>query len=224
MPLYENQHIGQFLIALGHEIGRRRLDVKCSANLLQQTPLDAPLADVHVGSDDRFVMIEFKREAGASTEFNKESIRADVVMRVSNLKMCSTTYEYLRSLSARCHWFAEGVTSKDQPDAAFSAYLLLLEPKLTNAYGSDWVKQYDSISAFVKGLFDECDDFVGVTQSQFREYVDYLFRDSKGVAPPNKDWLILKANKDGVTWSTTTITSYISPNIKVAKPAVSVSD
>ncbi|HLO63482.1 MAG TPA: hypothetical protein VK165_11045 [Azonexus sp.] len=217
MSLYENQHIGQFLISLGYEIGRRNLNINCSANLLQQTPLDAPLADIHVGPDDRFVMIEFKKEGATDSEVQKDGIREHVIKKICNLPMGYARLTSLMHCSARSHWLAESTICNDQPDATFKAYLLLFKPLITNSHGSDWLKRYDSINDFVHGLFDECDDFIGVTRDEFQEYLDYLLKEADGITPSNTDWLILKANNGGLSWSTTTVTSYLSEKIKTPK-------
>lgn len=57
---YENQLIGNFLVALGYHGGLHRFPHPIRANLYQQTPLDNQFGDLMAGAK-HFVILEFKR-------------------------------------------------------------------------------------------------------------------------------------------------------------------
>ncbi len=186
MALYENQTIGQFLALLGYKMGKDKLDMQCSINLLQQTKLDSGLADVQVGPKNRYVMVEFKRDDSNSSEKNKKGLRRSVNRRIENLKMLSPVkYAGLRDISVRAHWAALGKSGVgiSAPDACFTALLNFMVPGLEWAYRLDLHKNYSTMGAFIDDLFDPDDDFIGVDQLEFKSYLDYLFEDAdKAVA------------------------------------------
>lgn len=71
MDIYENVVIGSFLYALGLEVGvAARQPASLGVNLLQQTPLDGPLADVALTNTAFFRLIEFKRTVNRSQKEN----------------------------------------------------------------------------------------------------------------------------------------------------------
>lgn len=68
MALYENTFIGSFLYGLGIQIGASSAQQPrvTGVDLLQQTPLDSPLADLLIHAPDYVSIIEFKRRENRS--------------------------------------------------------------------------------------------------------------------------------------------------------------
>jgi hypothetical protein len=215
--LYENQCIAQFLALLGHTLGTKNLSLTMSMNLFQQTRLDPGLTDLQIGPSERLVMIEFKRSGNNDSEFKKRGLRGGVVARVANLRM---QYKYLknfREISVRSHWAGQCcVDPAGIPDAKFISYLDFLVPGLEKVYGPNLYQPYPSMQAFVDGLFDPKDNFLGVTQAEFNLYLNYLFTSapSKYTSAAGSDLLLLVVTPAGVTWALTTVGAYLSPSVR----------
>ena len=99
---YENILIGNFLYSLGLVIGAKAgpRPVPGSINLLQQTPLDSSVADVHLAYPGLVRIIEFKRQGNRST---KEATK--LAMLRASLAIPSNAP--LQAVSRRIHWFVE---------------------------------------------------------------------------------------------------------------------
>lgn len=115
MDIYENIVIGNFLYALGFEMGRApRGSRGMSVNLLQQTPLDKQMGDVLLMSASLYRLIEFKRVANKSS---KERNKRDALL--SGFEIVDTKRNALlagfesretagiASLSRQIHWYVE---------------------------------------------------------------------------------------------------------------------
>lgn len=101
MDIYENVVIGSFLYALGLEIGLiAGQPASMSVNLLQQTPLDKPLADVALANMAFFRLIEFKRAVNRSSkEPDKRSALIAALTQPESRR-------HLR-ISREIHWYVE---------------------------------------------------------------------------------------------------------------------
>ena len=97
---YENILIGTFLYSLGIIFGRRfpKAVPPGIVNLLQQTPLDGPLADVHLNYPGIVRLIEFKRVSNSS---NKEREKR------TTLEHLIADKPDLQEVSRTVHWYIE---------------------------------------------------------------------------------------------------------------------
>lgn len=97
---YENIFIGTFLYSMGIVIGRRSAGGSPPGvvNLLQQTPLDGVLSDVHLSYPGLVRLIEFKRTSNTSDK--EELKRAELQILVANRTD-------LQDISRTVHWYIE---------------------------------------------------------------------------------------------------------------------
>lgn len=101
MDIYENVVIGSFLYALGLEVGAvSGQPTSMSVNLLQQMPLDAPLADVALANMAFFRLIEFKRTVNKSL---KEPAKRSALIAALNRP---ESHCHL-AVSREIHWYVE---------------------------------------------------------------------------------------------------------------------
>jgi hypothetical protein len=116
MKLYENIVIGSFLFELGVRMAKRRPDLPLiSTNLLQQTPMDGPLADVLLANAAMCRLIEFKRKANKSTkELQKRQSLEQSLLRSKNSAKAL-------EISRRSHWLI-GIDDKDISNTLFNAH------------------------------------------------------------------------------------------------------
>jgi hypothetical protein len=101
MDIYENVVIGSFLYALGLEVGAvAGQRTSMSVNLLQQMPLDAPLADVALANMAFFRLIEFKRTVNRSS---KEPAKRSALTAA----LSQPESRHYAAISREIHWYVE---------------------------------------------------------------------------------------------------------------------
>ncbi len=101
MDIYENVVIGSFLYALGLEVGgAARQPASLGVNLLQQTPIDGPLADIVLNNTAFFRLIEFKRSKNRSP---KEHDKRSALLAALN----SSEGRRHLPISREVHWYVE---------------------------------------------------------------------------------------------------------------------
>ena len=100
MKIYENVIIGNFLYALGLNIGLHQNSTnKLSAiNLLQQTPADKSLGDVLLEYPGVVRLIEFK---------NKKSDKKKEKVRLKELSYALSGDNHMQNISKEIHWYIE---------------------------------------------------------------------------------------------------------------------
>jgi len=105
MKLYENIVIGNFLFALGYAIrDKKRIDtLRCSINLLQQTPADPLLGDLLAQFPGTVRLIEFKAQGA---RIDKE------VGRHSTLSKAVGAAGF-EEISRDIHWYIESAADED---------------------------------------------------------------------------------------------------------------
>jgi hypothetical protein len=120
MDIYENIIIGNFLFGLGLRMGMSAATgaiQPLSVNLLQQTPLDTPLADVVLSSRTLYRIIEFKRSANTS---EKELLKCS---NLSQIVENDPEARDLSNLSRRVHWYVRSDFRRDSQDIDVIPYL-----------------------------------------------------------------------------------------------------
>lgn len=117
---YENILIGNFLYSLGLVVGSHAARGKLPAcvNLLQQTPLDGPLADVHVRFPGAMRLIEFKRESN-------DSIKEEV--KLIMLAPALADYPALEEISRTVHWYVKTAEAPLEWETKVRPYLDMLD-------------------------------------------------------------------------------------------------
>jgi hypothetical protein len=148
MDIYENIVIGNFLYGLGFQIGRSSVAKPhaMAINLLQQTPMDKPLADLLMQGASVFRIIEFKRLKNKS---NKEANKHTAVLRsVENVPD-------LKEFSLRSHWYVETELVKADFRTWTRPYLMLTE-RGKNIKFEDFILQTATASLSGKQDNNEC--------------------------------------------------------------------
>lgn len=109
MDLYENTLIGTFLYGLGIEVGAHAgtKPFASGVDLLQQTPLDASLADLLIQSPSFVRLFEFKR---AVSRDPKESRKRRFLERVIGAE---DDADRLRDIANAIHWHIESTPRVD---------------------------------------------------------------------------------------------------------------
>ncbi len=97
---YENILIGTFLYSLGIVFGRRFPEEVPPGvvNLLQQTPLDGALSDVHLNYPGVVRLIEFKRATNKSDKEHKKRAKLELLLAGEPV---------LTDVSRVVHWYIE---------------------------------------------------------------------------------------------------------------------
>lgn len=209
---YENQLIGQFLFELGHFVGSTKQKTAGTINLFQQNPLDPALADLLLGADSRFFLLEFKKEGNIRSEFKKEGIRAYILnklkiantVKVSKL-LSAAGYSHWNEVSPRCHY----ICNSNGTSSSFMPYIEALYPNGLTPYGIKYAT-YSSYHKFIAtGIYGtppaaptQLDTRAGLPRDQFKAYLKWLFQG----APAKKTtdevvFFCFAVNEDTLVWT-----------------------
>ncbi|WP_417454919.1 hypothetical protein [Kiloniella sp.] len=113
MDIYENIIIGNFLVGLGHQIGRINSNLPFNVNLLQQTPLDKSIGDVLMERADFIKIIEFKRQVNTN---KKEQTKHTILSRALN-------DHKLHDVSREIHWLVSHQNTEKELVVKSAPYL-----------------------------------------------------------------------------------------------------
>lgn len=157
MNPYENIQIGNFLISLGYYLKSMDRPLLASVNLLQQTPLDAQAGDVLGAVNERYFIIEFKRdEKSIEDEHTKEKYK--------NLKAVLNGYEKIQEVATKCHLLSYGYKNiLEEFDYQFLSYISF----------SDHSVKINSLTLFIEQLFNAK---IGTNFKNFKSYVEVLYK------------------------------------------------
>jgi hypothetical protein len=167
MKLYENIVIGNFLFALGYAIrDKKRIDtLKCSINLLQQTPADCLLGDVLTQFPGTARLIEFKAQGA---RLDKEEGRH----RTLTHAIGATGFE---AISRDIHWYIESAADEEAFRTRFVPYL--------DAFSSpdEPQRQFEPKGQFLEIFIDKlacevAEGNVRYSQDSIRAYLDWVRR------------------------------------------------
>jgi hypothetical protein len=135
VPIYENLVVGNFLFALGLQIGAHRADGSppgLGVHLLQQTPLDMVLGDVLLAGPRSVALLEFKRAADRRLKERDKLLKLNALLE-------HPSFQTLRDTSRNMHFYIE---TRDVLDAGFSRVLPYLD--LTMGGGGSSLEEFIS--------------------------------------------------------------------------------
>lgn len=159
MKIYENIYIGSFIYQLGIEVGKRNLEDMSSLNLFQQTPSDSILSDLITSVNNRFMIIEFKRDNDID---NKELNKFFELFE--ELEEEYESYdEELFEISLLCHYIGIGETQREKAEINFYRYL------------TNFTENRDEIlNDFISQFLSPSNIELGVTANEFKKYIMFL--------------------------------------------------
>jgi len=205
MDAYENVIIGNFIYLLGITAGRQDQST-FNVNLLQQTPLDKPLADVMIASP-RFVMIiEFKR---ASIVDKKEDEK-----RTKLREKLETKHKKLLLVSKLVHWFAN-------IDCTNSTLGISIEPYIENQLSS---KSYKEIPEFVNKIFEmSTKPKTLITAEEIKNYIN-LLGETGGTSKSRGGLIVIADKENGIAVIPLNDITEIAKSLKEMRHLEDVSD
>lgn len=186
MDIYENIIVGNYLFGLGIKMGvaHSKNPVKLiSVNLLQQTPLDATLADAVLTNDTFFRIIEFKRFANKSSK-EPEKLSA---LRAS---LQAPEMRKLEDISRKIHWYVASDFQRKARTIKAVPYLDFLKINL--------LENSQSFEEFIEASANAAlTDFPLKDETElYRRYFRHLTKVKEGVSG-GTGCLVVSVNKDG---------------------------
>ncbi len=160
---YENVQIGDFLVSLGYHLGQKGYSCPFSINLFQQTPDDKTIGDLFGGIDQKYFIIEFKRDGkNRKTELEKASRKKfinELEHRQTELKKTSLQGHFL------CYPEDTQEENRKEIKFCFTSYISLV-PQLSHT-----AKKYH-MADFISNLFIH--ESLGVNYDQIKPYLQLL--------------------------------------------------
>lgn len=117
MKIYENIYIGNFIYQLGIEVGKKNIENMSSLNLFQQTPSDSILSDLIATVNNRFMIIEFKRD---NSDIKERDKFIEFFLNVENTE--KKYAEQIVNISQSCHYIGIGKLT-DESTISFYEYI-----------------------------------------------------------------------------------------------------
>lgn len=152
---YENIQIGNFLIYLGYQIKALDKPISFSFNLLQQTPLDSKAGDLLGGFDNKYFILEFKRDFESIKQESKKSKYQNLVSKLNNNNS-------LCDISRKCHFLVYGSENINRDlEFKFQTYFTFRENDL----------QINSVASYLNNLYNFK---IGTDYKHFIEYIKLL--------------------------------------------------